>query len=142
MPVKKKKQLKRRPTAKQIKAAKLMSDNVLQTDVSKIKTQEQILKEAGYSDSIARTKATHVTQSDGFQELLEKFLPDEYLFDKHKKILEKNEGMTESTPALRLAYDLKGKIQKNQINAENINLVGMMNITTAPTDPEDAEEKS
>lgn len=61
------KQLNRNPTARQIKAAKLISENL---SADKPKPVGALLKEAGYSDNQA-ARPSDITQSVGFQKILE-----------------------------------------------------------------------
>jgi len=57
------------------------------------KTTGQILKEAGYSESVSKSPQ-RVTESKGWQELMEEYFPSEYLLKKHKKLLNKKEIVT------------------------------------------------
>lgn len=111
-------------TAKQIRAAKLMSENILNPR----KTQEEILLEAGYKKSIASTKPGHVTKSKGYQEILKKYLPAEYVIKKHKKILDMNEGDPRATQAVKLAYEVTGMLDTKDTNATPLQNLIQINI--------------
>jgi len=78
-----KKQTTRRPTPKQIKAAKLLSENIGKEKPAPV---GEILREAGYSESVSESP-TLVTDSPTFQELLETYLPNKDLAETHRKLL-------------------------------------------------------
>jgi hypothetical protein len=80
----KKRTARRAPTVKQIRAAKLMSENIIS---DKPKTTGEIMKEAGYSDTIA-VAPSKITQSDSFQDLLAEYMPDDDLATVHKRLLQ------------------------------------------------------
>ncbi len=71
------------PTPKQIKAAKKISENLAS---SKPKSTGEVLREAGYSQSVSETPSL-VTETKGFQELLEEYMPDEMLMEVHQGLL-------------------------------------------------------
>lgn len=48
------------------------------------------MREVGYSDNSAKNPS-NLTDSDGWKDLMETYLPDSLLWDKHKKLLEKQE---------------------------------------------------
>lgn len=77
-------------TTKQKIAVKKMSENIRKGGS---KTTGQILKEAGYSESVSKSPQ-RVTESKGWQELMEEYFPSEYLLKKHKKLLNKKEIVT------------------------------------------------
>ena len=66
--------------------------------------------EAGYSENTAHTPQK-LTESDGWKELMEKHLDDKKLAKKHDQLLNA-ESETVQLGALRLGYDVKGKIQQ------------------------------
>ena len=78
-----KKKHMRRPTAKQVKAAKLVSENI---GNPKPKPMGEILREAGYSQETSESPSL-VTASPTYQALLEKFMPDDDLANTHKRLL-------------------------------------------------------
>lgn len=80
----KKRTARRAPTPKQIKAAKLMAENV---SADKPKPQGEILAEAGYSKTIQKAPS-RIIQADSFQDLLDSFLPDNDLAEVHKRLLQ------------------------------------------------------
>ena len=72
------------------------------------------MKEAGYSNATAKTPAK-LTDSNGWNELVENYLDDDKLLKLHKKLLRYNpKSETSNNPrialnALDLAYKVKGK---------------------------------
>lgn len=74
-------------TTKQKTAVKKMSENIRNGGS---KSTGEILKEAGYSESVSKSPQ-RVTGSKGWQELMEEYFPSEYLLKKHKKLLNKKE---------------------------------------------------
>ena len=81
--IKPKRPARRAPTARQIKAARLMVENVRN---EKPKSQGDILREAGYSEAIATVPAK-IVQAPSFQELLAQVIPDDSLTEIHKRLL-------------------------------------------------------
>lgn len=98
------------------------------------------MAEVGYSPATAKNPKI-LTESKGWLELCEEFLPDTMLFEKHKAMLEKKETktifshdlgafVTEMTDqphgdvnkALDMAYKLKGKYPDKNISAQQINI--------------------
>lgn len=75
---------KRRPTPKQIKTAKLLSENI---GNDKPKPVGEILLEAGYSKETSETP-NRIVDSPAIQSLLEEFLPDNSLVEVHKRLLQ------------------------------------------------------
>lgn len=71
------------PTQKQIKAAEKVSENL---GSDQPKPLGELLLESGYSKTVAETPS-NVTESKGFQELLEQYLPDDKLAATHKTLL-------------------------------------------------------
>jgi hypothetical protein len=75
---------KKAPTARQIKAAKAISENL--RNKGKPKTLGKILKDAGYSKSVQESP-TNVTESLGFKELIDKYLPEDMVTKVHGESL-------------------------------------------------------
>lgn len=78
---KKRKQIEIKPTLRQKKALKIMIENG-----STNKGIGNILKEAGYSDSI-RKVPSKVTNSRSWNRLMEQHMPDSLIAKQHKKLL-------------------------------------------------------
>jgi hypothetical protein len=77
-------------TTKQKIAVKKMSENIRNGGS---KTTGEILRASGYSDSVSKSPQ-RVTESKGWQELMEEYFPSEYLLKKHRKLLNKKEIVT------------------------------------------------
>jgi hypothetical protein len=71
------------PTEKQKRAAEKTLENISSDSP---KSMKQILKESGYSETTT-TVPTLVTESKGFQELLDEMLPDKLLTQVHNETL-------------------------------------------------------
>lgn len=76
-----------------------------------VKPMGQILKEAGYSDSVSK-HPDRVTKTNGWQQLMEKFLPDQRLLQVHSELLE-NPDWRARDAGLDKAYKIKGKMHSN-----------------------------
>lgn len=109
-------------TIKQKTAVPKMIENIRKGNK---KTEGQILKESGYSDSISKAPS-RVTKSKGWNELMELYLPDDLIAKQHNKLItaqnkiritKKGELVTEyeepNTDAIArgvdMAYKLKAK---------------------------------
>jgi len=75
---------KKAPTARQIKAAKAISENI--RNKGKTKPLGEILKDAGYSEETSK-KPKLVTESLGFKELIDKYLPEDLVSKVHGETL-------------------------------------------------------
>ncbi len=90
-------------TTRHKKAAKYLRDSTSRKDA---------LLKAGYSESYANTG--QITYTKGWQEVLEKALPDELLAKRHRELLNKREEKRDEpetqavTKGLDMAYKLKG----------------------------------
>lgn len=133
-------------TLKQKKAFKKTLENI----GSKVaKTQGDILRESGYSDNVADTPQI-VTNSKGWKELVEEYLPDDLLVKVHQEGLEatkkifKNNNETgqieqvgnEPDYAIRhkyldTAYKVKGSFapDKKDVNLTGVNLSKLFDAT-------------
>ncbi len=110
-------------TIKQKKAVDNMVDNG--GNVSKAMT------EAGYSPATAKTPQK-LTQSKGFEELLEEYLPDSMLL---KALQEDIEGKTKNRkPELELAFKVKGKLT-DRLDVGGDLTVTVVNYADADTKP-------
>jgi hypothetical protein len=69
------------------------------------KTKGQILEEAGYAPGIVKNP-DQVFEAKGFQEILNKYLPDDRLAKKHEQLLE-DEKSEVQIKALDMAYKVK-----------------------------------
>ncbi|HRI05716.1 MAG TPA: hypothetical protein PLV59_02110 [Candidatus Dojkabacteria bacterium] len=109
-------------TARQIKAIEKLSDFIRNTKGTKIpfKTLGEILREAGYSDSVSKSPQ-RVTERKGWNELMSEYFPEKDLIDLHKRILNKSESFrykdkvvktnqphSDAKYALDMYYKLKG----------------------------------
>ncbi len=102
------------------------------------------MRESGYSPETAKTPKT-LTKGKGFQELMEKMLPDSLLLKKHREGLEATkyevlngggeEGGWEKSEVpdyavrhkyVQTGYDIKGKLGKQEGNTNNILVVNIM----------------
>lgn len=73
-----------------------------------------ILRKSGYSESVA-THPKVVTESKGWQELMDLYLPDDLLAQKNLELL-KNENWQAVNAGLDKAYKIKGKyIDKSEV---------------------------
>ena len=102
-------------TIKAKRAAKIKLENPS-------KPMGQVMLEAGYAKSVS-TKPKHLTDSKGWNEIMEDYLPDKHLLSKHKEFLdtprlvrkwvkgeieyENEETSPEAVKALDMAYKLK-----------------------------------
>lgn len=115
-------------TTRQKTAAKKLSENI--GNKGSKKSMGEILKEAGYSDSVSKTPS-RVTKSKGWQELMEEYFPAEYLMKIHKKILNKKEIISyrgeyiktrqphsDVKYALEMLYKMKGYYKEDSYNEE------------------------
>lgn len=75
------------PTTRQIIAVKKLAEILRNAKKQKGVTIQKILKEAGYSDNMARA-STQVTQSKGFKSLMEQYLPLELGHKIHSELLQ------------------------------------------------------
>ena len=71
------------------------------------------MKLAGYSESSAKDPQ-RLTRSKGWQELMEKYLPDKGLLQVHKELLE-NPDWHARDSGLDKAYKIKGRYADNKI---------------------------
>lgn len=93
-------------TVKQKRALDLLIEN--RGNVSKA------MKDAGYTEASAKNPK-NLTDSDGFKELLEAYLPDDMLLRALSDDIEKKEGNRKAE--LELAFKIKGKMtEKADIN--------------------------
>lgn len=102
------------PTIKQKKAFKKVLEGTNITNA---------MKESGYSETTASTTGK-LTRSDGWKELMEKYMPEKDLAKAHRKLLEKEEIFStksgivhtgqihsDAKGALDLAYKLRGSYE-------------------------------
>lgn len=109
------------PTLKQKLVAKDLSENIG-------KPVSQAMLDAGYTYESAQ-QPQQLTNSKGFQELLEKYLPDGLVVQKHAEALDAmkwNDFTGEREPdhtirlkAIDLNYKVKGKYNNTNINILN-----------------------
>jgi len=73
-------------TMKQKKAVGIISENLRQKNPTRIFTMGQVLRQAGYSVAVSE-KPKVVTETKGFQELVDEMLPDYDLTKVHQQVL-------------------------------------------------------
>ena len=78
-----------------------------------------ILRESGYSEAVA-TRPKVVTESKGWQHLMDEYLPDDLLIKKNLELLNHKEWQAVNA-GLDKAYKVKGKLIEN-LNAIQINI--------------------
>ena len=101
-----------------------------------------VMKEVGYKESTSN-KPSNLTESDGWNELMNKHLPDSALAKKHRELLNKREyrtfyGNSEDigpetqavSKALDMAYRLKGRYEEGE-DRGNKTLIVMITGETA-----------
>lgn len=119
-------------TYKQKLLAKKILENPTMTQLTSAEMQA-----VGYS---ANTRPSEIENSKGWQELLEKHLPDKKLITKHEELLEATKQISVrggkdanaetddfievpdyqvQAKVLELGYKVKGKLSNNQINIQN-----------------------
>ena len=99
-----------KPTIKQ----KRYITNLIANDGNKKKA----LKDAGYSDAIAKNPQK-VETSKGFQELAEAYFPDNFLLQEHKKNIVQDTDKGAKNTALNNAYKLKDRYPKESTEYES-----------------------
>lgn len=107
----------RAPTTKQERAAKLMSENIRKP---KPQPTGELLIEAGYSEAMSKTPS-RITGSVTFQDLLDRYMPDDTLAKTHQRLLEtrKIEHMTFPLgPANEDDIDLSGSQPNKESDIE------------------------
>lgn len=118
------------PTLRQKRASKLVENG---------RTLGEVMKEAGYS-SITATHPSKLTNSKGWQELMDKYLPDEEILAVHKKALHATkiygsltepdrevEDIPTQLKAVDLTYKVKRRYADVNIN-QQLNIGGDMNL--------------
>ncbi len=77
-------------------------------------TAKAAIKKAGYSDAVS-IAPTKITRTKSFQELLQKYLPENHVLKKHRQLLDKKDRKTKEIDtqavgkALELAYKIGGR---------------------------------
>lgn len=119
---KKGRKYKKRPTLKQRRAIQIFTENLGNPNI----TMGEIMRMAGYS-KVTSLSPENLTESKGWEVLVEKYLPDDLLLQANKKLLEakrikrtyikgdlQEETEEEDTYAiangLKLGYQVKGKL--------------------------------
>lgn len=88
-------------TIRQMKLAK---------NIGKSRTLQEAAEKAGYAPSTARQQQS-ITDTKGWQEILDMALPDEDLLEVHKKLLKHDEWQANNA-GLDKAYKIKNKYPK------------------------------
>ena len=85
------------------KAAKMFAEQLKQ---GRVPQKKEILLAAGYSKLVAASP-NNVLARPSFQELLDRYLPEEFLLDKHKDLIATASEKT-ALAATKLGYQLRG----------------------------------
>ena len=130
------------PTIKQKKALKEIVENG-RTSIS------AVMRDVGYSDATA-THPDKLTESKGWKELLEQYLPDGKLLKKHDEALEAvkwNDFTGEKEPdqsirlrATELGYKLKNKLTDGNINISGDKVIAILGGTSVHKDEGDIQD--
>lgn len=109
------------PTLRQKKASKLVDSS---------STLKEVLLNAGYAPNTA-IKPSQVTKSKGWQELMDRYLPDDEILEVHKKALHATkihgsltepDRVVEDVPtqlkAVELGYKVKRKLSDVNVNQQ------------------------
>ena len=118
---------KSKPTIRQMIAVRKLSEIIRKSKRQKGITIGRILREAGYSESVAKSPQ-RVTERKGWQELMSKHFPNENIAKLHKELLNKKEVFvidkkvvygkqphSDTKGVLDMTYKLKGKYSKERI---------------------------
>lgn len=100
------------PTYLQRKAIQKLSDKIKNNE--KV-VMRNIMREAGYSEETAK-KPGVLTKSKSWKQLLEEYLPDEFLLQEHKKITFQDKDKQAKMKAIHEAYKLKDKFPREKID--------------------------
>jgi hypothetical protein len=101
------------PTPKQKLAFKLLTENLSKNP--KTVKKKEIMRQAGYSENIAK-QPNIVTQSKGWQQLMDKYLSENELAKQHSGILtRKYTKDADRLAAIRLGYQVRGKLDNNKL---------------------------
>jgi len=101
------------PTRRQEKAFKIKME--------KGGTMGEILRETGYSPTVIKSPSK-VTHTKGWKELMDKYLPEDKLVDKHNYLLDNERKEETQVKALDMAYKLRNKYPKENVTAIQINV--------------------
>ena len=85
------------------KAAKMFADALI---AGKMPQKKEILTAAGYSPQVAKSPNL-VIKKESFQELLDRYLPEDFLLEKHKDLIA-NASEKTALAATKLGYQLRG----------------------------------
>lgn len=83
------------------------------------------MREAGYSKRSAN-KPEVLTQSKAWPALMEEFMPDAYLADKHKMVLLEGDDWQAVNAGLDKAYKLKGKYPTDHDKGSTVNIYAQL----------------
>jgi hypothetical protein len=106
------------PTLRQKKAFKEITDNH--------RPVSTVMREVGYDDDTA-SKPSNLTNSKGWKELMEQYMPDSLLAKRHQELLNKRDedGTPDTvavTKALDMSYKLKGSYAPEKTSSLNLNI--------------------
>jgi hypothetical protein len=108
------------PTLKQKRAVKYLVEN------GRASVSEAMVKSGAYTVATARDPGK-LTRSKGWQELVEKYLPDRLLVRRHKQLLnartkDKKIDVTAVSKGLDMGYKLKGSYAPEKKASVNLNI--------------------
>jgi len=116
------------PTLKQEQTVKDLLENTG-------KPISRAMLDNGYSPATAKNPC-ELTESKGWKELLEKYLPDEKLLKKHDEALEakkwndftgeREEDHSIRLKAIELGYKLKGKLNEGSVNISGEKVIAIL----------------
>jgi hypothetical protein len=116
-----KKKRKTTKTIKQIRVAKLVSENIRNKNP---KSLGNIILEAGYSETVAKSPQ-RVTESTGYREMMKKFFPESYRQKKHKSLLE-----AKTMQQANFYYKIKDEEIKEMVEAQGWRFIGTKRFMT------------
>lgn len=90
------------------------------TGESELKTSKELLAKCSYGKGLQK-QPNRVLESKGYLETLDKYLPDDYLADKHTELINDKESAIR-IKALDLAYKVKGSYAPEKKQSVNLNL--------------------
>lgn len=109
----------------------------------------EAMRQAGYSPNTARAP-TKLTNSKAWSELLEQYLPDDRLLQKHDEALEAvkwNDFTGEREPdqsirlrATELGYKIKGKLSDNTVNISGDKVIAILGGSSVHQDQGNGED--
>ncbi len=114
------------------KAAKMFAEQIKE---GRIPQKKEILLAAGYSPLVAQSPQGVIGKAS-FQELLDRYLPEEFLLDKHKDLIATASEKT-ALAATKLGYQLRGLGESRHTTTHlHAHAIGWLDpATTSPASP-------